>query len=238
VIVSIDNEFNSIEGTDAWIIPTDLYELTDLDVLDITPEPKSGMNYRLTRVPIDLRLLTNLKCLHLDNNNLVSIPSEIGDLLQLETFTASHNFLTNLPNQMRKLQRLQSCHLAHNKFDQMPLSLCYLSKSLLFLDLSSNDLKQLPLSIQHLQALRTLLLLNNGLRALPDTICQLKNLETLWLGNNQLKYLPNDFTNLKHLDWYNHSQLSSNYEGNPLEHPPLAICRQGMNAIEQYLRKQ
>ena len=219
-------------------IPPELYDIADLDILDITPEPKSGLNYTLTRVPADIRLLMNLKCLHLDNNNLVSLPNEIGELSQLEIFTASHNFLTSLPNQMRKLQRLQSCHLAHNKFDEMPLSLCYLSKSLIFLDLSSNDLRQLPSSIQHLKQLRTFLLLNNRLRALPDALCQLTTLETLWLGNNQLKSLPKDFTSLKQLDWYRHSELSSNFEGNPLEEPPLSVCRQGMDAIEEYLAKK
>ena len=221
-------------GLDTLAIPHELYEITDLDVLDITPEPKSGMNYTLTRVPADIRLLINLKCLHLDNNNLVSLPNEISELTHLEVLTASHNFLTTLPNQMRKLQRLQSCHLAHNKFDEMPLCLCYLSKSLIFLDLSSNDLRQLPSSIQHLKQLRTFLLVNNRLKTLPDVLCQLTSLETLWLGNNQLKSLPRDFTDLKQLDWYHHCELSSNFEGNPLEEPPLSVCRQGMNAIEEY----
>ena len=216
-------------------IPSELYDLTDLDILDLTPESKSGLNYTLTRVPTDFRLLANLKCLYLDNNNLVSIPNEIGELQHLEIFTASHNFLTSLPNAMRKLQRLQSCHLAHNKLEEMPLCICYLSKSLLFLDLSSNDLRQLPSSIQHLKQLRTFLLLGNRLRTLPDVICQLTKLETLWLGNNNLKALPKQFADLKELDWHQHWELSSNFEGNPLEDPPLKICRQGMEAIEQYL---
>ncbi len=209
-----------------------------MDILDITPQSKSGMNYTLSCVPSDFRLLINLKCLHLDNNDIVSFPNEIGDLQHLEILTASNNHLTTLPNQFRKLQRLQSCHLSNNKMEEMPLCLCYLSKSLLFLDLSYNYLKQLPASIHHLKQLRTFLLLGNRIQTLPECICQLTKLETLWLGDNKLKELPRNFTQLKHLDWHQHSELSSNFEGNPLENPPVDVCRKGMEAIEQYFKKK
>ncbi|CAF0872933.1 unnamed protein product [Rotaria sordida] len=226
-----------LKGMDTLVIPSELYELTDLDILDITPESKSGMNYTLSRVPTDFRLLINLKCLHLDNNNIVSFPNEIGELYHLEILTASNNHLTTLPDQIRQLQNLQSCHLSNNKIEEMPLCLCYLSKSLLFLDLSYNYLRQLPSSIHNLKQLRTLLLLGNHIKILPDAICQLLKLETLWLGDNKLKELPKNFSQLKHLDWHYHCELSSNFEGNPLENPPLNVCRKGMEAIEEYLKK-
>ncbi|CAF1147726.1 unnamed protein product [Rotaria sp. Silwood1] len=226
-----------LKGIDTLAIPSELYELTDLDILDVTPESKSGMNYTLSRVPADFCLLTNLKCLHLDNNNIVSFPNEIGELHHLEILTASNNHITILPDQIRQLQRLQSFHLSNNKIEEMPLCLCYLSKSLLFLDLSYNYLRQLPSSIHNLKQLRTLLLLGNRIKILPDTICQLSKLETLWLGDNKLKELPKTFSQLKHLDWHHHCELSSNFEGNPLENPPLDVCRKGMEAIEQYLKK-
>lgn len=225
-------------GIDTIAIPSELYEITDLDILDITPQSKSGMNYTLSRVPADFRLLSNLKVLHLDNNDIVSFPNEIGELHNLEILTVSNNHLTALPDQMKQLQRLQSCHLSNNKFDEMPLCLCYLSKSLLFLDLSYNYLRQLPSSVQHLKQLRTFLLLGNRLKNVPDSICQLSKLETLWLGDNKLKELPKNFSQLKHLDWHHHCELSSNFEGNPLENPPLDICRKGMDAIEQYFKKK
>ncbi|CAF5031010.1 unnamed protein product, partial [Rotaria socialis] len=38
-----------LKGIDTIAIPTELYELTDLDILDVTPESKSGMNYTLSR---------------------------------------------------------------------------------------------------------------------------------------------------------------------------------------------
>ncbi|CAF1558626.1 unnamed protein product [Rotaria magnacalcarata] len=226
-----------LKGIDTIAIPTELYELTDLDILDVTPESKSGMNYTLSRVPADFRFLINLKCLHLDNNNIVSFPAEIGELPHLETLTVSNNHLTTLPDQIRQLQRLQSCHLSNNKIEDMPSCLCYLSKSLLFLDLSYNYLRQIPSSIHNLKQLRTLLLLGNRIKTLPDSVCQLSKLETLWLGDNKLTELPKSFPQLKHLDWYHHCELSSNFEGNPLVNPPLDVCRKGMDAIEQYLKK-
>ncbi len=208
-----------------------------MDILDVTPHSKSGMQYTLSRVPADFCLLINLKCLHLDNNDIVSFPREIGELHHLEILTASNNHITTLPDQIRQLQCLQSCHLSNNKMDEMPLCLCYLSKSLLFLDLSHNYLRQLPASIQHLKQLRTFLLLGNRINTLPDTLCQLTKLETLWLGDNKLKELPKNFFELRHLDWHHYCELSSNFEGNPLENPPLDICRKGMEAIEEYLKK-
>ncbi|CAF1373341.1 unnamed protein product [Adineta steineri] len=225
-----------IKGTDALSIPAELYELSDLDILDMTPESKSGMMYTLTRVPINICVLTNLKCLHLDNNDIVTIPAEIGQLQNLEVFTASNNHIATLPDQMRQLQRLQSCHLANNNIEEMPLCLCYLSKNLLFLDLSHNYIRELPTSIYHLKQLRTFLLLGNRLKSLSESICQLSKLETLWLGDNKLKELPKKITQLKNLDWYHQWELSSNFEGNPLEKPPISVCRQGMDAIEKFFK--
>ncbi|CAF1578867.1 unnamed protein product, partial [Didymodactylos carnosus] len=224
-----------LKGRDTYPISNDLYELTDLEILDLTPEYKSGMAFTISKVPPEFQCLKNLKILHLDNNNITSLPKEIGELHNLERFTISNNHLRTLPNELRYLNKLQSIHLSNNHIEEFPLSICYLN-SLTFLDLCYNILKKLPKSIQHLKRLKTLLLLGNKLQRLPNELCQLSVLETLWIGENHITQLPVDFHLLNNLDWKDH-YLSSNYDGNPLIQLPLTVYRKDMTVTEQHPRK-
>ncbi|CAF1381163.1 unnamed protein product [Didymodactylos carnosus] len=56
-----------LKGRDTYPISNDLYELTDLEILDLTPEYKSGMAFTISKVPPEFQCLKNLKILHLDN---------------------------------------------------------------------------------------------------------------------------------------------------------------------------
>lgn len=70
------------------------------------------------------------------------------------------------------------------------------------LNLSSNNIKELPNKFFKLKYLRELILGNNKLRFIPNSICQLRYLEELWIGNNKLSCLPKELgqlTNLKSL---------------------------------------
>lgn len=56
----------------------------------------------------------------------------------------------------------------------------------------------------------------------------------LWLCGNQLRSLPKGIGKLPKLDW-SWLGLSSAFDNNPLEHPPLSVAKQGPEAIEKYL---
>lgn len=103
-----------------------------------------------------------------------------------------------------------------------------------FLDLSDNLLSELPEEIARLQRLEGLLLVFNRLTHLPHSICSMVNLHLLWLGSNRLRKLPPDFGQLLNLDWGFRHTSSSVIDGNPLEEPPVEVCKQGADAIAGY----
>ena len=69
------------------------------------------------------------------------------------------------------------------------------------LDLSNNNLDELPESIGLLTNLVRLELGSNNLEYLPESIGNLTNLERLELGSNNLEYLPESIGNLTKLEY-------------------------------------
>ncbi|XP_074757228.1 uncharacterized protein LOC141958280 [Athene noctua] len=221
-----------ISGRELSSVPTQVFSLDQLQVLEMSPERESCLGYRMELLPQEISCLRNLTCLYVDSNNLKKVPSEIGTLSQLERLTLSNNSLSSLPPEIGALQRLRSLHLANNSLTELPAPLCQL-RSLTFLDVSDNRIGTIPSSIRHLEKLETLLLLFNSLKSLPEDVCLLRNLHTLWLGNNLLRSLPTTFGELVNLDWgYNY--CSCNFEGNPLESPPPDVCSRGPEEIRRY----
>ncbi|XP_066272806.1 malignant fibrous histiocytoma-amplified sequence 1-like [Branchiostoma lanceolatum] len=213
-------------------LPYDLFDLSELEILELSPERQSCLLYRLEKLPKEIGRLVNLKVLMLDTNELRELPAELSNLRHLERLALSNNRLKTLPHDFSDLQSLQSLHLVNNQFEEFPLEVCYL-ESLTFLDVSDNKLTALPKEVSYMGRLETFLLFFNEIRSLPDNICKMKSLKTLWLGKNKLTALPKHFGRLKQLDW-GYRQHSSNIDGNPLRKPPLEICRRGPLDIARY----
>jgi internalin A len=98
------------------------------------------------------------------------------------------------------------------------------------LDLSVNQLSELPVEIGQLTSLQTLNLWGNQLSELPVEIGQLVSLQTLTLGRNQLRQVPveiGQLINLRSLDLKeNHSLLT----------PPPEIVAQGAQEVLAFLQ--
>jgi Leucine-rich repeat (LRR) protein len=103
------------------------------------------------------------------------------------------------PNSIFNFKNLKKLDLSHNNIDQLPSDIEKLL-SLDYLDLRFNDLKYLPDSCANLEQLETLLLSNNKLKKLPNSIGNLKNLVKLDLNDNFLSNLPDSFGSLEHLE--------------------------------------
>ena len=169
---------------------SNLKNMQELVVLDLSTERQSCLNFPLISIPIELFKLSQLKRLHFDCNQIKIIPDEFGtSMVNLETLTFSNNRLKWLPQNFKNLKKLQSLHLSHNKFDLFPQVLCEMPR-LRFLDLSTNNIDSIPDQIGNITELENLLLFHNNIKEVPKTIGNLKYLRTLWLGENSISKLP------------------------------------------------
>ncbi|AKB50640.1 hypothetical protein MSBRW_1387 [Methanosarcina barkeri str. Wiesmoor] len=97
-----------------------------------------------------------------------------------------------------KEKNLTNLNLSGNQLTQVPQEIGEL-KNLTMLDLSENTLTILPQEIGELKNLKTLDLSGNQLIQLPSEIGRLKNLTILNLYDNQLTQLPPEIKELKNL---------------------------------------
>jgi len=97
---------------------------------------------------------------------------------------------------------------------------------------------ELPDTISKLKKLESLLLVFNYLERLPDTIGALASLHMLLIGNNRIRSLPRRFGQLRNLDWGLRHMSSSVIDGNPIERPPMDVCKQGVEAIANYFASE
>jgi len=129
---------------------------------------------------------------------------------------------------MTELAKLQSLNISYNQLTELPELLGNLIQ-LQLLDLSNNKLAKLPNSLCQLAQLSVLNLMNNQLDALPDKLGPLRKLHDLTLTNNRIKDLPVDCAKLSRL-----RQLALN--DNPLNPELAAAYKQGLDAVKAYLR--
>ncbi|NIN06216.1 MAG: GTPase, partial [Armatimonadetes bacterium] len=99
-----------------------------------------------------------------------------------------------------QLKSLVWLDLSDNQLATVPPELVQL-KNLQKLDLSSNELTAVPLEIAQLTNLQALNLSGNRLTSMPPEIAQLANLQRLYLHNNQLTTVPGAIARLVNLRW-------------------------------------
>ena len=224
-----------LRGKDLDNPPREVFHLTELQVLDLSPERQACLYYHLRVVPPRIARLLNLRVLMLDTNDLTQIPPEIGMLTSLEKLSLSNNVLSKLPTEFGNLQNLTSLHAANNSFEMFPAVVCTL-KSVTFMDFSDNLLITLPDSLGDMVCLESLLLFSNRLQSLPASLGALAQLRCLWIGQNRLRALPPSVAQLQLLDWGPTHTWSSALDGNPLEEPPLDVCKRGVTSIAEYFK--
>ncbi|WP_162180936.1 leucine-rich repeat domain-containing protein [Neochlamydia sp. TUME1] len=175
---------------------------------DITRLDLRGISLKF--LPTEIRCLSQLRMLYLNNNQLTALPGEIGQLSQLQELDLANNQLTTLPIEIGQLSQLQSLNLGGNQLTSLPGEIGQLLQ-LRELNLYNNQLTTLPIEIGQLLQLRDLNLNNNRLTTLPVEIGQLLQLRELNLNNNQLTNLPAEIGQLSQLQMLNleYNQLTS-----------------------------
>lgn len=123
--------------------------------------------------------LTNLTALHFERCNFAMFPPALVTMTHLKELS----FVESTDSRTMEVDFGAMTHLEK-------------------LNIRSNLLDALPLSICKLKALKHLILSHNSIESLPEDLCQLTNLEILDLSNNNLESLPRamyQLINLKEL---------------------------------------
>ncbi|XP_078688182.1 uncharacterized protein LOC144920135 [Branchiostoma floridae x Branchiostoma belcheri] len=174
-----------------------------------------------------------LKAICLKQNRIDTLPDNIGDLVSMRQLSLSHNHVKTLPQSIGGCSRLTILHIDHNSLERIPDSIGNLSKLKKF-DASSNKLQALPLAICRCTELTFINLADNQIQFLPPKIGNLVKVEHFDLQGNKVTCLPVTFDRIKAL---RKSASKLLLEGNPLTHPPIAVCLQGIYGIHSYLKE-
>ncbi|XP_011304389.1 leucine-rich repeat protein 1 [Fopius arisanus] len=150
---------------------------SDYPVLEGFPRTTEELNIvGLERKSFDRQILKlhRLRVLNLSDNKITSLPRELGALSCLTELIVANNGLG---------------HVGKNKWSWM--SEGSLSRTLKLLDLSGNELTDLPNQIGRLRNLVTLNVSHNNLRSLPTNVGTLSSsLKYLDISHNSIESLP------------------------------------------------
>lgn len=128
-----------------------------------------------------------LRVLDVSYNELYRLPGSLHELIMLRELNAAHNKLIYVPSELGKLTELRDVDLNSNCLLGLPMALFESEAifSLQSLDVSNNQLSELPLSLGNVKSLKTLKISSNKLKYIPAPCKLLTKLTTLHYGNNE-----------------------------------------------------
>ena len=164
--------------------PEVMEDMTSLRWLKLT-------NTQLKSIPEEISSLQKLEHLTLKKNNVMAIEREqLKGLKCLRTLNLSRNALTakNISSDTFDSEELNTLDLSHNELTEVPEGVGK-AKCLLVLNLSHNKLEAIPSQLlMNVTDLLNLDVSHNNLEALPPQLRRLTNLQTLVLSNNPLSH--------------------------------------------------
>ncbi|XP_067007214.2 leucine-rich repeat and calponin homology domain-containing protein isoform X2 [Anabrus simplex] len=155
--------------------------------LNMSGHLQSQLTRSLERILEEAHLSGELK---LTGRKLKDFPNSRGkyDLSDTVIADLSKNRFIELPVEVTEFCSLERLELYHNTIRSIPDTVVYL-QSLLYLDLSRNQLSVLPSSLCQLPV-EVLLVSNNRLSSLPEEMGRMKTLAELDVSCNEITYLP------------------------------------------------
>lgn len=139
----------------------------------------------------------NLETLHI-KGKLHKIDDDLSNFKKLQEIHIRYNNLKNLPENFSNLQELKILDISTNQITQLPNEigkLCKLEK----LFAGRNKIKEIPKSIKYCKNLEIIDLRRNYIEKLPVELFELAKPRELKLSGNKLTKLPKEIGNLKAL---------------------------------------
>lgn len=198
-----------------------------VDLIDLTSLHLTTVNYHFAHMSNK----TSITKVDLSHNSLAKLP-ECFQLDNVHRFHAEYNKIksVNITTSMRSLVEL---NLNSNEIVDFPSrEVLRCMPSISNLVLSMNKIKNLPvdsmLYLAEIQ-LKDLNLSFNELTEIPNELCAISTLRSLRLGNNFIRRLPRTIVSLNLL-----GPNAFDVTGNQLVYPPQDIAKLGMNNIKSY----
>ncbi|CAF0945256.1 unnamed protein product [Adineta steineri] len=191
-----------------------LFELVHLNLSD----------NKIDTLPAQMRRLTSLQVLILNNNPLVTAQlRQLSSMHSLETLHLSNTkrTLNNVPAILEQLPNLSDLDLSANDLPAVP-DVVYKLKALKRLNLNDNQIIELTGQSDGWPQLEILHICRNKLKSLPQQLMRCTKLRRLYLNSNQINLhgLPRGIFNLEQLEVFSAAD-------NNLETIPDALCRLG-----------
>lgn len=175
-------------------------------------------------IPKEIVLFQNLKSLKLSGTKLQAKDFElIASLKNLETLDLEYNNLKAFPLPILQLPKLKVLNLSQNQITELPKDIAKLTR-LEELQLGANEFKTFPSSILKLTELKTINLSRNHLSELPKGLLKMPKLEVLYLPHNNFVKFPQvlkKMSTLKDLSLYDNPISEEEYESEIKEMPWL-----------------
>ena len=185
-------EYCCLENNELVIVPNTFNNLISLKKLEL--KRNNCKNF----FP-DIGGCRNLMLLDLSNNKIANIPIEIGLLNYLQELRLSDNQVKHIPPEVGSCRILRKLELMHNHLEGCLPETIGLVQSLIDLDISFNDINELPRSIIGLKELITIKAERCLMSTLPDTITYLDTLQILDISNNRFTRFPLELSAMKSL---------------------------------------
>jgi Leucine-rich repeat (LRR) protein len=149
------------------------------------------------------------KVYKLDNLNLKSLNQlnkyQISGIINV--LSAKNNSLKELTQEFfDKIIEIKKINLSFNEFKEFPNIPVNLTSSIKILDLSNNQIEEIPILISKFIKIKELNLSTNKINSIPNDLTNLKELETLNLSNNNINSFSNNLISLEQLSFLNISK--------------------------------
>ncbi len=155
---------------------------------DGSPEAVNSLIQKIEDLEASVKIKDNTKIVSLDNTK---IPSNLLLPTEIQSFSAINSKIKDFPYYLTTYKKIHTVILKQNKIKDFNIPTI---KSLSYLDLSENKIKQINGDFSNLPNIEYLYLSNNSLKSLPISIGSLKKLKLLDIRNNNIPF--SDIKNL------------------------------------------